>query len=81
MLIKGTRDHQQIERALDYLQTHFLKAPSLKEVADVVHMSKSAFSRFFKRKTGMTPSRYRKASRQRNLSRDQEKSLSARETY
>ncbi|MEP0049031.1 MAG: AraC family transcriptional regulator [Roseobacter sp.] len=124
--IKGVRDHKVIETALDYLQRNFLDAPSLKEVADVVSMSESAFSRFFKNKTGntfsdhvaslrlwmagkllletdnavtdicfeagfnnianfnrtflrkmgLTPSKYRKASRQRNLSRDQERKLS-----
>ncbi|KAJ54437.1 hypothetical protein ACMU_17135 [Actibacterium mucosum KCTC 23349] len=125
--IKGRKEHEQIERALDYLQRNFLSAPSLKDVAEVVNMSESAFSRFFKkktgntftdhmaslrlwmagkllletdqaitdicfeagfgnianfnrtflRKTGMTPSAYRKASRQRNLSIAQGMKLSA----
>ncbi len=125
--IKGLKDHKTIELALDHLQRNFLDAPSLSEVAEVVGMSESAFSRFFKnktgntfsehmvslrlwmagkllletdnsitdicfeagfnnianfnrtflRKTGMTPSKYRKASRQRNLSKQQEKSLSS----
>ena len=124
--IKGVKDHKVIERALDYLQCNFLDSPSLKEVAKVVDMSESAFSRFFKsktgntfsehiaslrlwmackllletdtaitaicfeagfnnianfnrtflRKTGMTPSKYRRVSRQRNFSQDQEKDLS-----
>lgn len=124
--ITGIKDHKLIEKALNHLQRNFLDAPSLKEVADVVGMSESAFSRFFKnktgntfsehivslrlwmagkllletdkpitdicfdagfnnianfnrtflRKTGMTPSKYRKASRQRNLSQEQEKELS-----
>ena len=123
--IKGIDDHKIIECALDYLQRNFLDSPSLKEVASIVNMSESAFSRFFKnktgntfsehmvslrlwmagkyliesdiaitdicyksgfnnianfnrtflRKTGMTPSNYRKASRQRNLPKEQEKIL------
>lgn len=126
--VKGLKDHKAIEAALNYLQRNFLDAPSLSEVAEVVGMSESAFSRFFKnktgntfsehmaslrlwmagkllletddaitdicfeagfnnianfnrtflRKTGMTPSQYRKASRQRNLSKQQERSLSSR---
>lgn len=124
--IKGINDHKQIELALDFIQRNFLDAPSLREVAKVVDMSESAFSRFFKnktgntfsehmvslrlwmagkllletdmpitelcyeagfnnianfnriflRKTGLTPSKYRKAARQRNLSIKQERKLS-----
>lgn len=124
--IKGVKDHKVIELALDHLQRNFLDAPSLKQVADLVDMSETAFSRFFKnktgntfsehiaslrlwmagkllletddaitdicydsgfnnianfnrtflRKTGMTPTQYRRASRLRNVSRDQERDLS-----
>jgi len=127
--VKGLKDHKAIEAALDYLQRNFLDAPSLSEVAEVVGLSESAFSRFFKnktgntfsehmaslrlwmagkllletddaitdicfeagfnnianfnrtflRKTGMTPSKYRKASRQRNFSKQQERRLSSLE--
>lgn len=52
--IKGSSAHRDIELALDYLQRNFLDAPSLLEVAAVVGMSETAFSRFFKRKTGNT---------------------------
>lgn len=51
---KASKDHVLIEKALDYLQRNFLDNPSLGEVADVVNMSESAFSRFFKNKTGNT---------------------------
>lgn len=124
--VKGIKDHKVIERTLDHLQRNFLDAPSLKQVADLVDMSETAFSRFFKnktgntfsehmaslrlwmaskllletdnaiteicfdsgfnnianfnrtflRKTGMTPSQYRRASRKRNISIDQERDLS-----
>jgi AraC-like DNA-binding protein len=123
--IKGLSDHRQIELALDYVQRNFLDAPSLEEVAKVVGMSGTTFSRFFKRKTGntfsehisslrlwmackllletdspiteicfesgfnnianfnrtflrktgMTPSKYRRVSRQRNMPQIQEKDL------
>jgi len=123
--VKGLSDHRDIERALDYLQRNFLDTPSLQEVAKVVGMSETAFSRFFKkktgntfsehvsslrlwmaskllletgrpiteicfeagfnnisnfnrtflRKTGMTPSKYRRVSRQKNMPQVQEKNL------
>ena len=123
--IKKDSDHVLIEKALLYLHKNFLTNPSLKDVAEVVGISESAFSRFFKNKTGntfshhimslrlwmagkllletdetitnicyeagfnnisnfnrtflrnngMTPSEYRKTSRQKNLSQLQERDL------
>lgn len=123
--VTGIKDHKLIERALEHLQSHFLEAPSLQDVADLLGMSETSFSRFFKKKTGntysehlaslrlwmavkllvesdipitdvcfesgfnnianfnrtflkrngMTPSQYRKAARQRNLPKLQERAL------
>ena len=52
--INGQKEHIVIEKALMYLQDNFLENPSLGEVADQVGLSESAFSRFFKHKTGNT---------------------------
>ena len=52
--IKGQKEHVVIEKALMYLQDNFLENPSLADVADQVGLSESAFSRFFKHKTGNT---------------------------
>lgn len=52
--IKKDSDHVLIEKALIYLHANFLANPSLKDVAEIVDMSESAFSRFFKNKTGNT---------------------------
>lgn len=123
--VTGIKEHKLIEQALEYLQTNFLHAPTLKDVADLLGMSETSFSRFFKKKTGntfsdhlaslrlwmagkllvetdmpitdicfeagfnnianfnrtflkrngMPPSHYRKASKQRNLPRMQERAL------
>lgn len=123
--VTGIEEHILIEKALDYLRTNFLEAPALVDVANLLGMSETSFSRFFKKKTGnnysehlaslrlwmagklliesdlpitdicfesgfhnianfnrtflkrkgMTPSQYRKAARQRNLARHQERAL------
>ena len=44
----------QIEKVFEYLQHNFLDTIQLEQAARVVHMSPSAFSRFFKRSTGKT---------------------------
>jgi AraC-like DNA-binding protein len=43
-----------LDRALDYIQRNFLEGPSLSQVATLVGMSDSSFSRFFKAHTGNT---------------------------
>ncbi len=50
----GSKQQDRIDRALGFLQDHFLDRPSLRDGADLVGMSDSVFSRFFKRRTGTT---------------------------
>ncbi|MEN9685876.1 MAG: hypothetical protein RLZZ28_1662 [Bacteroidota bacterium] len=45
---------RRIERVMEYLNEHFDKPISLGEVAGLTNMAESAFSRFFKARTGMT---------------------------
>jgi AraC-like DNA-binding protein len=51
---EGTKDLQRIERALNYMQEHYLSSPRIGMVASFVGMSEAAFSRFFKIQTGNT---------------------------
>jgi AraC-like DNA-binding protein len=45
---------RRIERVMEYLNEHFQKNISLNDVAQLTNMAESAFSRFFKARTGMT---------------------------
>ncbi|GAC1440054.1 MAG: AraC family transcriptional regulator [Sediminibacterium sp.] len=45
---------RRIERVMEYMNQHFHKSISLSEVANLTNMAESAFSRFFKARTGMT---------------------------
>ena len=45
---------RRIERVMAYLNEHFQKNISLNDVAQLTNMAESAFSRFFKTRTGMT---------------------------
>jgi AraC-like DNA-binding protein len=47
-------DRQRLDLALDFIQRNFHERPSCEDVAAVVGMSESAFSRFFKAQTGNT---------------------------
>jgi AraC-like DNA-binding protein/mannose-6-phosphate isomerase-like protein (cupin superfamily) len=47
-------DLETLEKTLDFIQRHFLDGPSLSDVASIVGMSDSSFSRFFKTHTGNT---------------------------
>jgi len=46
--------HDKLECALSYIQDRVLENPRMEEIADLVGMSPSVFSRFFKRRTGNT---------------------------
>jgi AraC-like DNA-binding protein len=45
---------RRIERVMEYMNEHFEEPVSLAEVANLTNMAKSAFSRFFKTRTGLT---------------------------
>jgi AraC-like DNA-binding protein len=47
-------DRARLDLALDYIQCNFLDRPTCADVARIVAMSESAFSRFFKAQTGNT---------------------------
>ncbi|WP_332696671.1 response regulator transcription factor [Halalkalibacter lacteus] len=45
-------DKQLITKALEYIAAHFTENLTLQSVADIVHLSKSYFSLYFKKQTG-----------------------------
>lgn len=47
-------DSRRMERVVEYLNEHFSRPIRLSEVADLVEMAETAFSRYFKVKTGVT---------------------------
>ncbi len=47
-------ERARLQRALDHIQKTFLDGPACADIAAVVDMSESAFSRFFKARTGNT---------------------------
>ncbi len=51
-------DYQTVARALEYLGDHFLRQPSLEEVAAHVGMSRFHFQRLFSRWAGVSPKRF-----------------------
>lgn len=52
------RNDNRLEKALHYLQEHYKRPISLKDVADKIGMNETSFSRFFKEKTSKTFTRY-----------------------
>ncbi|MET3898103.1 AraC-like DNA-binding protein [Devosia sp. UYZn731] len=50
----SANEAERIERAIDYILSHFLAGISLTDVAEMVGMSDSAFSRLFKAQVGNT---------------------------
>ncbi|MBC8180817.1 methylated-DNA--[protein]-cysteine S-methyltransferase [candidate division KSB1 bacterium] len=51
-------DYYRIEKAIYFMDDHFLDHPNLNEIAAAVHMSKFHFQRLFKRWAGITPSQF-----------------------
>lgn len=54
---EGNED-DRIREVKDYVAANYMKDIGLPDLARVAHMNSEAFSRFFHRKTGRTPSRY-----------------------
>ncbi|OZI05165.1 cysteine methyltransferase [Siphonobacter sp. BAB-5385] len=51
-------DYQRIEKAIQYLNTHFQQQPSLDAVAEHVHLSPYHFQRLFKDWAGVSPKKF-----------------------
>ncbi|MEJ1241287.1 methylated-DNA--[protein]-cysteine S-methyltransferase [Chryseolinea sp. T2] len=51
-------NYVRIERAIQYLEEHFRRQPSLDEVAEHVHLSPFHFQRMFSSWAGVTPKRF-----------------------
>lgn len=56
--VKGNRQEKRINRVCGYVQQHFQQEISLPQMAELVHLSVSAFCKFFKRAMGKTFSDY-----------------------
>lgn len=52
------RGKQEIEKAKEYIETHWLDAFDVNETAKAASLSRTHFSRLFKKNTGMTPHDY-----------------------
>ena len=57
-LTQASLDYQRIERAIRYLQSHFLEQPDLAAVARAAHLSEYHFQRLFSRWAGISPKRF-----------------------
>ncbi len=53
-----SQDYALIEGAIHYLEEHLLEQPSLKELAESVHLSEYHFQRLFTRWVGVSPKRF-----------------------
>lgn len=53
-----SRDYLVVEQAIEYLEANYTEQPSLKDVADSVHMSEYHFQRLFTRWVGISPKRF-----------------------
>ncbi|RMF62284.1 MAG: methylated-DNA--[protein]-cysteine S-methyltransferase [Calditrichaeota bacterium] len=51
-------DYQRVERAIQFLETHFQEQPSLHQIAAHVHLSEFHFQRLFRRWVGISPKRF-----------------------
>jgi len=57
-LTQASLDYQRIEKAIAYLQAHYLEQPSLATVARAAHLSEYHFQRVFSRWAGISPKRF-----------------------
>jgi AraC family transcriptional regulator of adaptative response/methylated-DNA-[protein]-cysteine methyltransferase len=55
---QASRDYQIVEQAIAFLEANYRDQPSLKEIADSVHMSEYHFQRLFTRWVGISPKRF-----------------------
>jgi AraC family transcriptional regulator of adaptative response/methylated-DNA-[protein]-cysteine methyltransferase len=52
------RDYERIEKAIQYIETHFDRQPELKEISDHIGLSEFHFQRLFSRWVGISPKRF-----------------------
>jgi AraC family transcriptional regulator, regulatory protein of adaptative response / methylated-DNA-[protein]-cysteine methyltransferase len=57
-LVELSEDYRRIEQAIAYLEAHARQQPSLKEIAEHVHLSEYHFQRLFTRWAGISPKRF-----------------------
>ena len=57
-IIVSKKNEMRINKVCLYIQDHFMGKISLKEVADLIHLTESNFCKFFKKATGKTYSDY-----------------------
>ncbi len=55
---QAAMDYARIERALRFLNTHYLRRPTLDEIAAHIHLSPFHFERLFQRWAGISPKRF-----------------------
>ncbi len=53
-----SEDYDRIEKAIRFLEENYLNQPSLKEIAESIHLSEFHFQRLFGRWIGITPKRF-----------------------
>ena len=57
-VVRGEKTEKRINKICQFIQKHSDKKLTLEQVAGLIHLSRSAFSKFFKRATGKTFSDY-----------------------
>ncbi len=55
---QARQDYLRIEQALKFLEQHYHRQPTLKEIAGAAHLSEYHFQRLFGRWVGVTPKRF-----------------------
>src|SRR5882724_13138731 len=56
--VEACEDYRRIERAIAFLQEHFLAQPDLAAIAKHVYLSEFHFQRLFTRWAGVSPKRF-----------------------
>lgn len=54
-MLNDSEDYQRIEKAIQFVETHYRSQPTLEQMAKSVHLSKFHFNRLFKKWAGVTP--------------------------
>ncbi len=53
-----SEDYERIEKAIQFVETHYKSQPTLDQMAKSVHLSKFHFNRLFKKWAGVTPTQF-----------------------